>query len=61
MWSDGSGSGISDIVWGVANILVYVADTMFGVSGRKEYVGLAVRIRLEVWNRVLCSVKWHSG
>jgi hypothetical protein len=41
--------------------LVYVADSIFRVNGRKEYVGLAVHIRLEVWNRVLCSVKWHSG
>jgi len=60
-WSDGGGSGISDSVWSVASILACVADTMFGVNGRKEYVGLAVRIRLEVWNRVLCSVNWHSG
>jgi len=34
---------------------------MLGVNGRKEYVGLAVRIRLEVWNRVLCSVTEHNG
>jgi hypothetical protein len=56
-WSDGSGSGISDVVWSAANILVYVADTMFGLNGRNEYVGLAVHIKLEMWNRVLCSVK----
>ena len=34
---------------------------MFRVNGRREYVGLVVHVRLEVWNRVLCSVKWHSG
>jgi len=34
---------------------------MFDVNRRKEYVGLAVHIRLEVWNRALCSVNGHSG
>jgi hypothetical protein len=41
--------------------LVYVSDTVFRVNRRKEYVGVAVGMGLEVWNRVLCSVKWHSG